>query len=445
MENNIPPMPQPPRPGSDSISAPMPQPPMPESSPSITTPPPIVPMPSMSIERSPSNKKVILIVSIILGVLLLLVAVFVVMKFSKSSNSVSNETSKLLQQSDISSDIKSNDEKNITPTNTSATADIDNIKCDNEYDALIEKHGREYGEECMAGIGGMECAKPEKADLPKNVVMIIDASGSMAASMGGKTKMEVAKAAAVEFTKNLSPDIKLSIVTYGHMGNNSTAGKATSCAGIEEIFWLGAPNGNIINNKIGALKANGWTPIGGALQKAKDILSKYPSTEYSNSVLLISDGEETCNGDSVSEAKELNSSNINVVVNVVGFDVGGKAESQLKSTAENGKGAYFSARNASELSAALGNVTESCLRKGRGVALVQANSSVLINCIAVLGGEWASISLPINRDSSDECRSYIRNKYDERYKSLKAQFEALDAQNKKNFKDAYGQSSTGNN
>ncbi len=440
MTNDLPPVPQPP---VNNVPLTPPQPPMQDGSVNVPTPPFQTESSNIMVTDSKkSTLKVVVIILTILGVAFIAVLIFVFMLFSNRDDKVEQKSVQKDITGSINTDVntKVSEEKNTTPTDVTATATIDNIKCDNEYSALIEEHGREYGEECLAGVGDMECNKSEKADLTRNVVMIIDASGSMAAKMGGKTKMEVAKTAADEFAKDLSEDINLSIVTYGHQGNNSAAGKATSCAGIEEIYWLGTPVGNVIHDKISALKANGWTPIGGALQKAEDILSKYPSTEYNNSVLLISDGEETCNGDPVSKAKELNSSNINVVVNVVGFDVGGKAESQLKSTAENGKGAYFSARNASELSAALNNVTDSCLRKGKSVAQVQANSSVLINCEAVLGGEWTSMTFAINK-ASDECRTYIRNKYDERYNSLKTQFKALDAQNKKNFKDAYGSDS----
>ncbi len=436
------------------IPIPVPNPATPsEPTKSLNQPPTSPPIFNVAPIQSKTAGKSCTIIATIFVLILVFIILGVFMLFRSISHKVPNDTSvsfieniagSLGDQSGSPDIGSSNDgnESGIVPVTSDQV--MDNIKCDNEYNVLIEKNGRTYGKGCFAGIGGMECEQPTKANLPKNVVMILDSSGSMAANMGGRTKLDVAKEAAENFVKDLKEDINISIVAYGHKGSNNVSSKAVSCSGIEEIYWLGAPNLNIINDKIGAMKATGWTPIEGALQKAKDILSKYPTAQYNNSVLLISDGEETCNGDPVAKAKELNTSDINVVVNVVGFDVGGKAESQLKSTAVSGNGTYFSARNASELSAALGDVTAKCLRKGKVVAQVQANSSVLINCQALLGAEWVNMITDINKASS-ECRAYIMNKYDERYKSLKTQFEELDAQNKKNFKDAYGKDSTTSN
>jgi Mg-chelatase subunit ChlD len=318
----------------------------------------------------------------------------------------------------------------------------DNTKCDNEYDALITKYGRTY-EDCQATIRQADCDQSGRSGNKKrNVVLIFDSSGSMAANMGGKTKLDVAKEATENFTKDLSEDVNLSVVAYGHTGSNSTSSKGMSCVGIEEIYWLGAVNQNIINGKISALKATGWTPIAGALQKAKDILANYSAEQYNNSVLLISDGEETCDGDPAAKAKELNGSSINVVVNVIGFDVGGKAEAQLKNTAENGKGMYYSARNASELNAAFGKIGMGCVLQMNSVRN-QNEASVNTrgnDCSARLNQEDSDMTWAINvrNEASDECRDYIWNKYSERTDSVKAQLEEIDAENRNDLYKSSG-------
>ena len=51
---------------------------------------------------------------------------------------------------------------------------------------------------------------------------------------------------------------------------------------------------------------------------------------------MISDGVETCDGDPVQAAKDLHNSNLNVTVNVIGFDVDQDGRKQLKETAQAG-------------------------------------------------------------------------------------------------------------
>lgn len=55
-----------------------------------------------------------------------------------------------------------------------------------------------------------------------------------------------------------------------------------------------------------------------------------------NIIYVVSDGIETCDGDSAKEAKELHDSNIKAVVNIIGFDVDSAGQKQLLSVAEAG-------------------------------------------------------------------------------------------------------------
>jgi hypothetical protein len=85
------------------------------------------------------------------------------------------------------------------------------------------------------------------------------------------------------------------------------------------------------------------------LEKAKGILAKSNFEGAINSVILVSDGEETCGGDPVKKAQELCQANIKVVTNVIGFNVSGAVEAQLKAIANAGCGTYYSASSKVEL------------------------------------------------------------------------------------------------
>ncbi|KKP85015.1 MAG: D-amino-acid dehydrogenase [Candidatus Moranbacteria bacterium GW2011_GWF2_35_54] len=118
-------------------------------------------------------------------------------------------------------------------------------------------------------------AKKEEMVVEEKVnnVLIFDASGSMSAQATGGTRIQLAKNAMVKFVDSLKNNVNLSVVAYGHKGNNTQAGKAVSCAGIEEIYYMGAVNANLVKSKVNALNPNGWTPITDSLKKAEVILN----------------------------------------------------------------------------------------------------------------------------------------------------------------------------
>ncbi|KKQ14289.1 MAG: D-amino-acid dehydrogenase [Candidatus Moranbacteria bacterium GW2011_GWF2_36_839] len=343
---------------------------------------------------------------------------------AKNSSTVEQKTT-----SETSPEI--NSAKNTAPvadTNTASAENQDlsnNTKCDAEYDALISKYGKTY-EDCYGKVDTATCDNKNNTNKKKNLVLILDSSGSMAPKIGGKSKIEIAKEAALNFVKNLNEEVNVSIIAYGHKGSNSASDKAVSCAGIEEIYWLDKIKLDVITSKVSLLQATGWTPIADSLQKASDILAKYPGDQYQNSVLLISDGEETCGGNPVSKAKELNGNNIKLITNVIGFNVGGTAESQLKNISQNGGGVYYSARSSEELNNVMNKMSEATC----AINKVNANSMSQISvtnshssCTLKLGNESTNISLGIRlrNEVSDECQKYVSDKYDERHKSIEDQ------------------------
>ena len=191
----------------------------------------------------------------------------------------------------------------------------------------------------------------EKIEKKSNTVLIFDASGSMAEKINGQSKIQTAKESAINFVNELTnkKGNYLSIVVYGHKGSSNASDKAVSCAGIEEVYPMSIINSATISSKINSLSANGWTPIASSLEKAKNILSENNSEGTTNSVILVSDGEETCGGNPVAKAQELCNASIKVVTNVIGFNVSGAQEAQLKAIAKAGCGTYYSVNSKQEL------------------------------------------------------------------------------------------------
>ena len=184
-----------------------------------------------------------------------------------------------------------------------------------------------------------------------NIEIILDASGSMAGSVDGKTKMELAKEAINKFLASAPKDAKISLRVYGHKGSNSDADKNVSCSSSELIYGSKAYNQAEFSKVLNQFQPSGWTPIADSLKKAKADLASFDSKTNTNLVFLVSDGIETCEGNPVAAAKELASSTIAPIVNVIGFDVDQQGQKQMREVADAADGIYTTVNNQEELQA----------------------------------------------------------------------------------------------
>lgn len=180
-----------------------------------------------------------------------------------------------------------------------------------------------------------------------NVAIILDASGSMKKVIGGKELMDIAKESIQDFTSNLPPNAKVSLTVYGHKGTSSDQDKEISCKGIEEIYLLSEYNSQGFQTAINSISPSGWTSIAESL---KQVGSKLENNHDSTNVIyLVSDGEETCDGNPEEEAKLLAQSDIKPIINVIGLSVTSKDAAQLKAIAEGAEGRYIDVKNQNEL------------------------------------------------------------------------------------------------
>lgn len=175
-----------------------------------------------------------------------------------------------------------------------------------------------------------------------NVELIIDASGSMAAKIQGRSKMDIAKQALTELLLSLPPTTNVAVRAYGHR-------KKDDCADLELIANFGESR-SAIPAKVNNLKPLGKTPLSGSISaSAKDFAGK---EGQENTVILITDGEETCNADPCAAAKTAHEGGVKVKINVIGFKIEPKERAQLECIANAGGGKYVSANDAGELAAA---------------------------------------------------------------------------------------------
>lgn len=186
----------------------------------------------------------------------------------------------------------------------------------------------------------------EETKPAERAIILLDASSSMLQQADGRIKMDIAKDAVKSFAKTIGQSSEVSLVVYGHKGSDSDADKGGSCSGIEEVYPMGKYAKEDFHGAVDSFDSKGWTPLAGAIQKAGEMSSSYDGT---TTIYIVSDGAETCDGDPIQGSKDLVAKNADSSVNIIGFDVDGKTENQLKAVAEAGNGEYFKADNPEEL------------------------------------------------------------------------------------------------
>ncbi|CAG9620272.1 vWA domain-containing protein [Sutcliffiella rhizosphaerae] len=182
-----------------------------------------------------------------------------------------------------------------------------------------------------------------------NVVIALDASGSMGNYIGDKTMMEIAKEAISKYVASLPEDANVGLRVYGHEGSGSDTDKQLSCKANDLIYEIGQYNESNFNNALNPIQPAGWTPLADALLQSAEDLKKFSAENSRNIIYFVSDGIETCDGNPVEAAKTIKASGIDPVVNIIGFGVSSEEGEQLKKIAEAADGNYADAQNQSQL------------------------------------------------------------------------------------------------
>lgn len=182
-----------------------------------------------------------------------------------------------------------------------------------------------------------------------NIAFIFDASGSMMAGMEGRTRLAVAQDALAEMAAHLPPGANTSLWVYGHRLPQDDP--AASCQDIEQVIPLSPADPAAFTAAVRDVQAIGYTPITDALQQAAQTLVDRPDER--NTIVLISDGEETCGGSPCLMAQAIKAANIEMTVNTIGFAADAVTRQQLQCIAEVTGGTYYDAQDSGQLTEAL--------------------------------------------------------------------------------------------
>ncbi|MBE1284687.1 MAG: VWA domain-containing protein [Rhodobacteraceae bacterium] len=185
------------------------------------------------------------------------------------------------------------------------------------------------------------------AETRPAAVLVLDGSGSMWGQIEGTAKITIAQQVVGDLMQTLPQDLDLGLTVYGHR-------RKGDCSDIETLIAPGAGTHAAIAQAVNSIKPKGKTPMADSVVAAAQAL-RY--TEDAATVILVSDGIETCVPDVCAVARELEETGVDFTAHVVGFDVSDpEAQAQFQCLAEATGGTFLSADDATSLTAALTQV-----------------------------------------------------------------------------------------
>jgi hypothetical protein len=193
---------------------------------------------------------------------------------------------------------------------------------------------------------------------PPAMLLVLDASGSMLIDDGtGRPKIDAAKEALNTLVNALPDGAPVGLRVYGATVPNTD--KVNGCRDTQLVAPIAPLNKSALQQAINSFQAVGFTPIAYALEQGFNDLPP----EGARTLVLVSDGEETCDRDPCQVARDLKARGADFVVEPVGFQVDDATRAQLQCIAQATGGTYRDAANAADLAARLQEISQRALRE----------------------------------------------------------------------------------
>jgi hypothetical protein len=186
-----------------------------------------------------------------------------------------------------------------------------------------------------------------------NLFFIFDVSERMSGKFPNHTKLkdlnkiDTATTSFEAMLEQLPKDINVGLVAYGHHGEKD-------CSAVEILSPLNPLNSESIMEKVEQLEPDrGSTPLAKALEQASEALS---TVEGEKTIILFSDGIDTCGGDVEEVINQLKEQG--VTVNILGIDIKEDEIEELSSLTVANEGHYYAVNNFEEMEVSLKNISE---------------------------------------------------------------------------------------
>lgn len=237
--------------------------------------------------------------------------------------------------------------------------------------------------------------EPAARDLSSqaaSALIIFDASGSMWGQIKGRAKIEIAREVVANLVKSLPAETELGLMAYGHR-------RKGDCDDIELLIPVGKVDRDAFVKTVNNIMPVGMTPITASLERAAELL-KY--REQKATVILVSDGLETCDADPCEAAKKLQELGLDFTAHVIAFDLNPEEGEQLRCIAESTGGQFFPASDAASLKDALDQAVEAMAPEDKAplVPDVERTATLTAPDTAVAGSD-VQVSWDVEQQKGD--------------------------------------------
>jgi len=185
----------------------------------------------------------------------------------------------------------------------------------------------------------------ERKGGPVNILFLVDCSFSMRDKLSGSDhKMHAATQVLEQALARIPNDINLGLRVFGQ----GSFLPGMDCQSTALLVPLGTGNRASIITKVRNLKPFGMTPLEYAIRQAAE--DDFSDCKGTKTLILITDGADTCGGDPCKFIRELPMLGIKVKVDIVGLVLKDKqGRDQLNCIAEQSGGKYYDADTAAQL------------------------------------------------------------------------------------------------
>ena len=188
---------------------------------------------------------------------------------------------------------------------------------------------------------------PEQAAARRNLEIILDLSGSMKLPLGASTRIATARQVLREVLDKIPDDLNVGLRVYAHRFGSR---QKETCTDTQLVSPIAKLDRRRIVDVASRLQPRGETPLVYSILQAPADLKGVGG----GSLIVITDGEETCGGDPVKAAQQLQDAGVPITLNIVGFTLSGKkTEQELSAFAEATGGQYYSAQDGAALAHAI--------------------------------------------------------------------------------------------
>jgi len=266
----------------------------------------------------------------------------------------------------------------------------------------------------LAGIAivlGFSIFIPNAYAQEGKTILVLDASGSMWEEIDDGFKIKIAQDVINDLLETLPAEQELGLITYGHR-------RKDDCGDIEMLVPPGAGTRGAIAEAVSSLNPTGRTPLTDAVLQAADELR---IEENAATVILLSDGRETCDLDPCAVGSELEDRGIDFTAHVIGFDIEEENDQdQLRCLAENTGGKFLTASTASELTEAFAFVSAPIEIEQLAVsATVKDKEDNRVN----EGLTWSLASSAINADNTTQDSKLVLSNNQQNSNKLRVQLD----------------------